>query len=81
MPSRLIGMGELLVHFEIYVMDTDGRNQRQDSPIIPSTTGSPAPPDGKQITFVLSERDGNFEIYVMDANGGNQRNLTKHGGA
>ena len=64
---------------EIYVMDTDGGNQRR---LINNLQydGSPSwSPNGKRITF-MSNRDRNAEIYVMDANGGNQRNLTKHGG-
>ena len=62
---------------EIYVMDTDGSNQRNltnhpDSDRSPSWS-----PDGSQIAF-YSNRDDNFEIYVMDADGSNQRNLTNH---
>ena len=62
---------------EIYVMDADGKNQRnlannRDDDWWPSW-----PPDGKRIVFV-SERDGNSEIYVMDADGGNQRRLTNN---
>ena len=60
---------------EIYVMEADGRSQRnltnnRDNDWWPSWS-----PDGKRIVFV-SERDGNREIYVMDANGGNPQNLT-----
>ena len=70
--------------YEIYVMDTDGGNQR-------NLTNNPADdrdpswsPDGKHIVF-RSNRDGHAkhgwvtsDIYVMDADGGNQQRLTNN---
>jgi Tol biopolymer transport system component len=60
---------------QLYVMDTDGGNQRR------LTDGNfdslPAwSPDGTQIAFV-SERDGNDEIYVTGINGSNTHRLTE----
>ena len=71
---------------EIYVMDSDGKNQRRltnnrDDDWSPSWS-----PDGKRIVFV-SDRDGHVhakhgwptsEIYVMDADGGNPQKLTNN---
>ena len=69
---------------EIYVMDDDGKNQRNLTNH-PSDDYAPSwSPDGTRIAF-MSDRDGHvpkgdvlptFEIYVMDADGGNQQNLT-----
>ena len=77
---------------EIYVMDTDGRNQRRLTNH-PARDNSPAwSPDGKQIAFVSRafEFDGEVhfrgdgpsaDIYVMGADGGNLQNLTANGGS
>ena len=64
-------------NFEIYKMDTNGRNKTR---LTRNETDDYSPvwsPDGKQIAFE-SIRDRKWDIYVMDADGGNQRNLTQH---
>ena len=69
-------------NWEIYVMDTDGGNQRRltNSPgwdLMPKWS-----PDGQRIVFAHADVKGgewlpeSCEIYVMDADGSNQRNLT-----
>ena len=64
-------------HWEIYVMDADGGNQRN----LTNDPGEDMDPswslDGKRIAF-HSDRGGNRQIYVMDADGGNQRNLSNN---
>jgi len=62
-------------NFEIYTMNSRGRNR---VPITNNNATDVHPkfsPDGKKIVF-LSDRDFQPEIYVMDADGSNQKRLT-----
>ncbi|MFC2037620.1 DPP IV N-terminal domain-containing protein [Chloroflexota bacterium] len=64
-------------HWEIYVVDADGRNLRRltttpaRSDGVPANSVSPAwSPDGNYIAF-LTDRTGAWEIWVMRADGAN----------
>ncbi len=60
----------------IYVMNTDGTNQRPLSdPAYGSDTWPAWSPDGARIAFT-SYPDGMGDIFVMGADGGNRRNLS-----
>src|SRR5881396_1233572 len=64
------------VHFQIYVMNTDGSSVSELSAVDSADSYQPAwSPDGTKIVFG-SNRDGNGEIYVMDPNGANVVRLT-----
>lgn len=61
----------------IYIMNSDGSNQRQLTQS-GCDWASSFSPNGRQIAFE-SSRNGHFDIYLMDANGQNVQQLT-HGG-
>jgi Tol biopolymer transport system component len=70
-------------HWEVYVVDADGRNLRRltDTPKRPNGTpaSSAAPawsPDGNYIAF-LTDRSGRWEIWVMRTGGGGQKPMFK----
>lgn len=61
---------------EIYVMDADGKNQRN---LTNHPAGDSQPswsPDGKKIAFTSYRNSGNIQIFVMDSDGQNPIRLT-----
>ena len=66
------------VHFQIYVMNSDGSGVSELTAVAGADSYQPAwSPDGTKIAFG-SNRDGNGEIYVMDPNGANVVRLTNN---
>jgi Tol biopolymer transport system component len=67
-------------HWEIYIMNADGKGRRPltgSSPLLERRPHNVSPawsPDGSQIAF-LSDRSGEWEFYVMDADGSNQMRI------
>ena len=65
--------------YDLYVMDTDGKNPIKLTKGRASDAGADWSPDGKKIAFI-STRDGDYEVYVMDADGENTIQLTNSPG-
>ena len=71
-------------NFEIYIMDSDGKNQRRltQHPLKLNNWNPVWSPDGKKIAFE-SQWDKNsksYNICIMDADGKNLQNLTQNNG-
>src|SRR5215208_185747 len=60
---------------EIYVMNTDGTNQKRLTNSLGSDAHPSFSPDGTKITFI-SDCEGGLEIFVMNSDGTNAVRLT-----
>ena len=67
-------------NYEIYVMDSDGKNLHRLTDHPGYDGGATWFPNGQKIAFVSDRRGGNTEIHVMDADGRNQQRLTYNAG-
>ena len=62
-------------HWDIYTMDSDGRNMRRLTESQGDDEDPCWSPDGRYIVF-SSNREGGYHLYIMNANGQNQRRIT-----
>ena len=63
-------------NLEIYVMDSDGTNQKRLTAIQGDDNFPDWSPDGTKIAFVSNRNGGFVQIHVMDADGKNPIRLT-----
>ena len=86
-PPIMVGdaiiVGDMRKRPQIYVMDTDGKNQHRLSNEFVAEWDPSWSPDGKRIVFTSSGAmdvaGGHWRVYVMDADGGNKQNLSNEG--
>jgi Tol biopolymer transport system component len=61
---------------DIYIMNSDGSDQRRLTYTVEPEGSSTISPDGTKIAFERSVEPGNAEIYVMNSDGSDQTRLT-----
>lgn len=73
--SQIVFASERTGNYEIWIADSDGKNQRQLTSLGLSAGSPRFSPDGKQIAF--DAQDGNkSDIFVVPTDGGQPRNMT-----
>jgi TolB protein len=65
-----------IANVEIYVMNSDGSEQRRLTNTAALDASPRWSPDGRRIVYESRHRDGNIDIYVMNADGSDLRLLT-----
>ena len=77
--SQIVFASDRTGNYEIWLADSDGRNQKQ---LTDSNTSAGSPrfsPDGKFIVYDAQIADGS-DVYIVSVNGGTPRRLTKNAG-
>jgi Tol biopolymer transport system component len=77
--ARLTFCSNRTGHWEIWVADADGSNQRQLTRFAGAAAAAPRwSADGRFIAFVRHSPEGSSDVYMMAAEGGSIRRLTTH---
>lgn len=71
------GDTSLVSNGEIFIMDTDGKNEKRLTRKKGYDSGAKFSPDGKRIAFYGPDENKNFEIFIMNTDGSNLVNLTE----
>jgi Tol biopolymer transport system component len=77
--KRIVFQSNRTGFWQIFIMDADGKNQKQLTNDKFSNTNPILSSDGLKIVFA-SNRDGNSEIYYMNVDGSSQTRLTNFPG-
>jgi Tol biopolymer transport system component len=61
---------------DIYLMDSDGSNQRRITNTLAGEGDPTISPDGKRVAFYVPSLEGTLDVYVMNLDGSNRKRLT-----
>ena len=74
--GRIVYAARLKGNHDIYIMDQDGRNQKQLTADAHDNTWPSVSPDGRYIIF-MSNRTGSNQIWMINFDGSNLKQLTR----